>query len=317
MKCCKYQFITPLFSQVIAEALDDAYDGTIELNEECTLTLFNRHSEFEAFLEQHMEDLVQHIPEQLKEQVIKAEFGHHCSRDGGLHLLTEITVKGEYRLSTEEECCLREWITGQLSDGWGESLEQQVVIEQEVNHPTISFDEDECEFVTDEGYDTARYYLMPWNSRRWSIALMDIETVEVDIEDDYMAPIKLVHSFALPQPNRGLRLINIYAGASDDMEVFLRVLNKKYGLDTRHQIEAFTNPGFCYCSRFYIAIYHDGISTGIYPTIGINDVESHYKWMFEDTGELIRNTLRDYDSTAEFDADIAPWMIQEIIINHH
>ena len=315
MKCLKYQFMSPLFSQVVCDALPDANDGGIELDHECTLTLFNKHSEIEAFLEHNMEDLVDCVPELLKEKVIKAEFGHHCAIDGGLRLLTEITVKGETRLSTDDECILRNWITGQLSDGWGESIEQEVVIEQDVSNPTLSFDEDECEFVTDEGYDTARYYLIPWNAHRWSLALLDIEEVEVDIEDD-SAPIKLVHSFALPQPHKGLRLINIYAGSSADMEVFLNALSNLRGLNTHHQIESMTHPKFCNCSRYYIAIYHEGFQTGIYPTIGIKDEESGYKWIFEDTGEILQHTLEG-ESMQECDDDISAWMIQELIINHH
>ena len=315
MKCLKYQFMSPLYGEVMCDALIEAYEGRVELDEESTLTLFNNHSEFEAFLDDHMEDLAEYVPEQLKERVIKAEFGHHCAMDAGLRLLTEVTVKGESRLSTKEECELREWITGQLSDGWGESIEQRAVMTKYVDYHILRLDE-EGELVEEEECEEARYFFKPWISGRWSLVLFDIEEVEVDIEDDSMPPIKLVHSFALPQPYKGLRLINIYAGSAEDMKVFLSAISNLRGLNTHHHIVSMQNPKFCNCSRYYIAVYHEGFQTGIYPTIGIKDEESGYKWIFEDTGEIMQHTLEG-ESMQECDDDISSWMIQELIINHH
>lgn len=179
MICVKYQYMSPLYGMVTCEDISSDYDY-YELDPKTMLTLYNRSNEVMDFVDNLEEDLVEYIHKELKEVVVKAVFGSTCMRDCKLYLRTEIYAT-RY-LTPEEQDLLQRWITGQMSDGWGESLEQKEVTSEtvEVNRP--QFDSDQALFVNDYETVKARYYLNPWSSTDWKLELVDMEYEELELE---------------------------------------------------------------------------------------------------------------------------------------
>lgn len=188
MKCIKLTYISPLHGSVQCEDLIEENYGRIDFGSEGVYALYNRNYCVEEMLTSCIEDLVDHIPHKLKEVVIKAVFGKYNTIDGSVFLATEIYVKRQ--LDAEEGTLLEEWITGQLSDGWGEGVEQNAVFEEIITVNTRSFNEDECVFEEDCYNTTAFYYIHPWCCEDWSLELGGNEEVELDI----YCPEPIVHS---------------------------------------------------------------------------------------------------------------------------
>ena len=181
MKCIKNQYMSPLSGSVYCEAIAKYDHNGVDFNAEGALNLYNRHNEFQEFLSNNIEDLVNFIPKELKGIIVKAEFGHTAMQDDKLFLLTEIYTTR--CIDSEENLTIRQWILGQMCDGWGESLAERCIMSEQVNNPTVEFDPDTGQFVSDEGYDMADYYLCPGGSitNVNDIQLLDSEEVELEI----------------------------------------------------------------------------------------------------------------------------------------
>lgn len=182
MKCEKLTYKSPLYGSVYCEDCIDSPDSRVDFGPYGVLQLYNRGDDLMRFLSDRQEDLKEYVPEELEGLVVKAVFGIDYVEDGKVYLLTEMYVRQEptefqYRL-------ILEWITGQLSDGWGEGLEQQQVLEEKVRFNKPIFDEDTCEFAEEEIHSTAYFYVHPWSSNcNWVLDLVSNETVELDIEE--------------------------------------------------------------------------------------------------------------------------------------
>lgn len=128
------------------------------------------------FLTENAEDLAPHVPEELEDVVLRAEFGE-CSMFGGrMYLHTHIWVEGNLTDTGIDQ--IQEWIRGQMSDGWGEGLEQRAWMTQRVKKPTMYFDEYTLEFEEDEEMCEVSYYVHPWSADEFYIYLDDCEEVE-------------------------------------------------------------------------------------------------------------------------------------------
>lgn len=180
MKCLKYQYISPLYGSVQCDDVNPEYDDGYRFAPETMLTLFNRNKCIQTFLDNNVEDLSNYVPDQLKEVVVKAVFGRTAAMDSKLYLLTEIYTTRD--LDALEEELVREWITGQMSDGWGESLEQREATYEMVRVNRPYFEEERAMFVDNEGSAEVGYYLNPWNNENWSVEFLDKEYEEVDVE---------------------------------------------------------------------------------------------------------------------------------------
>lgn len=179
MKCVKLTYMSPLRGSVECEDVVKQDYGKEVFGSEGVYALFYRTYEVDEFLSNCIEDLVQCVPNSLKNLVVKAVFGKHEIHDKCLFLITEIFVR---HYPTQEQLDnIQDWITGQLSDGWGESLEQRAVYEEEVTVDTVEFNPCECEFEHDSYDTTAYYYLHPWSYEDWSLEMVNDEEVEVDI----------------------------------------------------------------------------------------------------------------------------------------
>lgn len=194
MKLTKYTFRTPLFGSISCEEVLSDTDGRIELSPEQMCKMYDKGPELLLFLSENAQDLTCAVPKELENVVLRAEFGDCAMIGGRMYLRTYIW--------TEEDadetviCRLMDWITGQMSDGWGEGLEQREWKEDTVSKPVMYFDEYSLEFEEEHEYHQVFYYVHPWNSDEFEIYLEDAEDVEEEVE------LKVVATMALPYHNR-------------------------------------------------------------------------------------------------------------------
>ena len=204
MKCIKLTYKSPMFGSVSCEDLESFSCGHIDLSPETMEQIHHRSDELGNFLRKHMEDLVDHVPEQLKDIVVKAEFGDFTFDDFGMCFLTEIYVR---RMPDAlESSLISEWITGQMSDGWGESLEQREFMLDRVEWTQPSFNEDEGIWESEEFLTTACYYVHSWTDKFY-LDLIDDMVVEIDVpQEKELADLKL----ALEEIKKKIRELEIY-----------------------------------------------------------------------------------------------------------
>ena len=182
MKCTKLIYKSPVFGSVQCEELPSEDSRCIDFGPRTAMRLYEKGPEVELFLTEHTEDLAFAVPEELEGLVVKAVFGQTAEDRSELYLLTEIYVRKEPTEQQHQQ--IVDWIEGQMSDGWGEGLEQHEAYEQEVCYDIVDFDDDECEFDTTIRSDVAYFYLHPWaNDISWRVELIDREEAELDIEE--------------------------------------------------------------------------------------------------------------------------------------
>lgn len=204
MKLTKYTFRTPLFGSISCEEVLSDTDGRVELSPEQMCKMYDKGPELLLFLSENAEDLAFAVPDELKNVVLRAEFGDCAMIGGRMYLRTYIWTEED--VDETAICRLMDWITGQMSDGWGEGLEQRAWKDESVSTPTMYFDEYSCEFEQDFQYHQVFYYVHPWNSDEFEIYLEDAEDVEEDME------LKVVANMALPYHNRQVvKLSNAFA----------------------------------------------------------------------------------------------------------
>lgn len=189
MKLKKYTFKTPLFGSIDCEELLSDTDGRIELSPEQMCRMYDTSDKLLRFLTENMEDLAQYVPEELEGVVLRAEFGDCAMMNSRMYLRTYIWVEEDLTESAIE--MIQEWITGQMSDGWGEGLEQREWMDKRVDKPYVYFDEYSLEFEEDKETHRVSYYVHPWNSKEYEIELEDCEEVEEDTKFEVVATMAL------------------------------------------------------------------------------------------------------------------------------
>lgn len=192
MKMMKYTFRTPLLGSIeCSDVLPDM--NPVELSSYQMCKLYCEDEELSNFLRKNQEDLTSCVDKALHDVVLRAEFGDFAMYSGKLYLLTHVWTKTE--LTTEMLALLMDWIAGQMSDGWGESLEQRSWKEERVGVPYVYFDEDSLTFEQDEDEWFVYYYVRAYQCGSDFVTLQEFEEVDLELP-------KMVASLYLPDYSR-------------------------------------------------------------------------------------------------------------------
>lgn len=232
MKLTKYTFKTPLFGSIACENLLPDTDGRIDLTPEQMCRLYDQGEKLLMFLTENIEDLAPYVPEELENVVLRAIFGECAMLGGRMYLRTFIYT--EEPLTEAGIYQIQKWITGQMSDGWGEGLEQREWWTRRIKKPTLYFDECSCDFEEDEEYQEVGYYAEPWSSKGFTIDLEEVEEVEED------TAFEIVATMAIPFHQR--QVIKLRGNFA--LRMFLKDFNQSHFAKTIQDSPPFDNPTF-------------------------------------------------------------------------
>ena len=152
MKTTHFRFKTPCYGRIYG---DSVFEGTPyesegqDIDASVMATLYERHPELSVFLDRNKEEMTQYIDSANKplEDVVRLELGDYGVFNGRFCLVHHVWIKGQLdEISEEEIHAVEEYIMGQLSDGWGEGLEQREWMDHDVEWSRLYFDTDSAEF---------------------------------------------------------------------------------------------------------------------------------------------------------------------------
>lgn len=274
MKTTHIRFRTPCYGRIYG---DSVFEGTPYENEgqEISATamarLYESYSQLSEFLERNMEEMTQYIDSENKplEDVVRLELGDYGVFDGRFCLVHHVWIKGQPdEISEEEISAVKEYIMGQLSDGWGEGLEQREWLNHSIEWSRPYFDEYSADFEEEYFRDTVSYYLVPWKSDM-KIIHLDSEECELDVSAELIATMErkedrftryvlsvknelevksVVEELKVKNPNRIGECVGKYGYP------MLLAFNKYFyneGMDFIFCDNAFAVDGHCYEYKFY------------------------------------------------------------------
>ena len=274
MKTTHFRFRTPCYGRIYG---DSVFEGTPYENEgqEISATamanLYERYSQLSQFLERNKEEMTQYIDSENKplEDVVRLELGDYGVFNGRFYLIHHVWIKGQIdEISEEELLAVQEYILGQLSDGWGEGLEQREWPNHDVEWSRPYFDEDSADFEDEYFRGTVSYYVVPWNADI-IITQLDSEECELDVSAELIATMErkedrftryvmsvknelelktVVEELKVKNPNRIGECVGKYGYP------MLLAFNKYFdneGMDFTFYDKAFAVDGHCYEYKFY------------------------------------------------------------------
>ena len=195
MKTTHIRFRTPCYGRIYG---DSVFEGTPyenegqEINATVMARLYESYPQLSEFLERNKEEMTQYIDSENKplEDVVRLELGDYGVFDGRFCLVHNVWIKGQPdEISEEELSAVEEYIMGQLSDGWGEGLEQRGWMNRYVEWSRPYFDEYSADFEEEYFRDNVSYYLVPWN-REIEITQFDSEECELDVSAELIATME-------------------------------------------------------------------------------------------------------------------------------
>lgn len=274
MKTTHFRFKTPCYGRIYGESV---FEGTPYENEgqdidaSVMANMYEKCPELSVFLDRNKEEMTQYIDSENKplEDVVRLELGDYGVFNGRFCLVHHVWIKGQFDEIPEEEIqAVEEYIMGQLSDGWGEGLEQRAWMSRYIEWSQPYFDTDSAEFEEEYFRDDVGYYLEPWNSKM-EITRLDYEECELDVcaeliammdrkEDRftrYVMSVKnelelktAVEEFNVNNPDRIRECVGKYGYP------MLLAFNKYFdneGTDFTFFDKAFAVDGHCYEYKFY------------------------------------------------------------------
>lgn len=274
MKTTHFRFKTPCYGRIYGESV---FEGTPYENEgqdidaSVMATLYERHPELSVFLDRNKEEMTQYIDSENKplEDVVRLELGDYGVFNGRFCLVHHVWIKGQLdEISEEEIHAVEEYIMGQLSDGWGEGLEQREWMDQDVEWSQLYFDTDSAEFEEEYFRDNVSYYLVPWNTKMEIIGL-DYEECELEVSAELIATMerkedrftrhvmsvknelelkKVVEELKVKNPNRIRECVGKYGYPM--LLAFDRYFDNEE-MDSTFYDKAFAVDGHCYEYKFY------------------------------------------------------------------
>ena len=195
MKTTHFRFSTPCHGRIYG---DNVFEGTPyevdgqEIDATVVAKLYEWHPQLSQFLERNKEEMTQYIDSENKplEDVVRLELGDYGVFDGRFCLVHHVWIKGQIdEISEEEIHAVEEYIMGQLSDGWGEGLEQREWLDHSIEWSRPYFDEDSADFEEEYFRDNVSYYLAPWKSEM-KITQLDSEECELDVSAELIATME-------------------------------------------------------------------------------------------------------------------------------
>ena len=274
MKTTHFRFKTPCYGRIYG---DSVFEGTPyesegqDIDASVMANLYERYPELSQFLDRNKEEMTQYIDSENKplEDVVRLELGDYGVFNGQFCLVHHVWIKGQLdEISEEEIHAVEEYIMGQLSDGWGEGLEQREWMDQDVEWSQPYFDTDSAEFEEECFRDNVSYYLVPWNSRM-EITRLDYEECELEVSAELIATMErkedrftryvmfvknelelktVVEEHKVKNPNRIRECVGKYGYP------MLLAFNKYFdneGMDFTFYDKAFAVDGHCYEYKFY------------------------------------------------------------------
>lgn len=274
MKTTHIRFRTPCYGRIYG---DSVFEGTPyenegqEINATVMARLYEWHPQLSEFLERNKEEMTQYIDSENKplEDVVRLELGDYGVFDGRFCLVHHVWIKGQPdEISEEELHAVEEYIMGQLSDGWGEGLEQREWMNRYVEWSRPYFDEYSADFEEEYFRDNVSYYLVPWNSDV-EMTQIDSEECELDVSAELIATMErkedrftryvmsvknelevksVVEELKVKNPNRIKECVGKYGYP------MLLAFNKYFdneGMDFTFYDKAFAVDGRCYEYKFY------------------------------------------------------------------
>lgn len=195
MKTTHFRFRTPCYGRIFG---DSVFEGTAyesvgrEIGATAMANLYERYSQLSEFLERNKEEMTQYIDSENKplQDVVRLELGDYGVFNGQFCLVHHVWIKGQIdEISEEELHAVEEYIMGQLSDGWGEGLEQREWLNHYVEWSHPYFDTASAQFEEEDFRDNVSYYLVPWNSEM-EITQLDSEECELDVSAELIATME-------------------------------------------------------------------------------------------------------------------------------
>lgn len=274
MKTTHIRFRTPCHGRIYG---DSVFEGTPyendgqEINATVMARLYESYPQLSEFLERNKEEMTQYIDSENKplEDVVRLELGDYGVFDGRFCLVHNVWIKGQPdEISEEELSAVKEYIMGQLSDGWGEGLEQREWMNHYVEWSRPYFDEYSADFEEEDFRDNVSYYLVPWN-REIEITQLDSEECELDVSAELIATMErkedrftryvmsvknelelktVVEELKVKNPYRIRECVGKYGYP------MLLAFNKYFdneGMDFTFYDRAFAVDGHCYEYKFY------------------------------------------------------------------
>lgn len=273
MKTTHFRFRTPCYGRIYG---DSVFEGTPyenegqEIDAVAMARLYEWHPQLSQFLERNKEEMTQYIDSENRplEDVVRLELGDYGVFNGQFCLVHNVWIKGQIdEISEEELIAVKEYIMGQLSDGWGEGLEQREWLNHSIEWSRPYFDEYSADFEEEYFRDTVRYYLVPWKSEV-EITQLDSEECELDVSAELIATMErkqdrftryvmsvksglelraVVEELKVKNPNRIGECVGKYGYP------MLLAFNKYFddGGDLTFYDKAFAVDGHCYEYKFY------------------------------------------------------------------
>lgn len=195
MKTTHIRFRTPCYGRIYGDSVFEGTpyeDGGQEISAIAMANLYDSHPELSEFLERNKEEMTQYIDSENKplEDVVRLELGDYGVFEGRFCLVHHVWIKGQPdEISEEELLAVKEYIMGQLSDGWGEGLEQREWLNHSIEWGHPYFDEYSADFEEEYFRDTVSYYLAPWKSEM-KIIQLDSEECELDVSAELIATME-------------------------------------------------------------------------------------------------------------------------------
>lgn len=282
MKLYYYNAVSPVFGSAHCDSLAGMgnfnKDGIVEMDpQECAEIWDTHQPELEEFLEKETCNLAEYLDghgfdgEDLKgciRSIVPHVWGVSESKGHfELELCTRIIATEE--LSEKKLDALRNYLIGQLSDGWGEGVEQREIFSIPVTVPSPEFEPANLSISQDGFRDDISVYFHLWRSSDF-YCIVEYETCE-EVEDPVPqdAEIKIAASLCVTRKGNGYLVRNVYM--ANCKEAALIWLDKRKDvMDVNWHMEELNKmPKAEGEEEFYFVTEFTGATTRILPRLDV------------------------------------------------